>query len=72
MEKAHLREILIDQTEAFLNRTGLIERDLALSSYLDTSQVVVITGIRRCGKSSLLSLIRMALGEFLSTITLVS
>ncbi|MCA9488245.1 MAG: ATP-binding protein [Nanoarchaeota archaeon] len=62
MEKAHLREILIDQTEAFLNRTGLIERDLALSSYLDTSQVVVITGIRRCGKSSLLSLIRMALG----------
>lgn len=62
MEKAHLREILIDQTEAFLNRTGLIERDLALSSYLDTSQVVVITGIRRCGKSSLLSLIRMAMG----------
>lgn len=62
MEKAHLREILIDQTEAFLNRTGLIERDLALTSYLDTSQVVVITGIRRCGKSSLLSLIRMALG----------
>ena len=62
MEKAHLREILIDQKEAFLNRTGLIERDLALTSYLDTSQVVVITGIRRCGKSSLLSLIRMALG----------
>jgi len=58
MDKRHLREILIDQKEAFLNRGGLIKRDKPLDVYLKTGQVVVITGVRRCGKSSLLFLIK--------------
>lgn len=61
MDKLHLREILIDQKEVFQNKTGLIRRDLALDNYLNTGQVVVITGVRRCGKSSLMVLIKDAL-----------
>ena len=62
MEKNDLREILIDQKEAFQNKTGLIERDISLDMYLKTGQIVVITGVRRCGKSSLMFLIKEALG----------
>lgn len=58
MDKNILREILIDQKEIFLNRKGLIEREIPLDSYLSTQQVVVISGVRRCGKSSLLFLIK--------------
>jgi predicted AAA+ superfamily ATPase len=36
-------------------------RDLLLDGYLNTGKVVVITGVRRCGKSSLLFLIKEAL-----------
>ena len=61
MDKKHLREVLIDQKEAFENQSGLIERDLPLDGYLKTRQVVVISGVRRCGKSSLLFLIKEAL-----------
>ncbi|NEW84014.1 MAG: AAA family ATPase [Mariniphaga sp.] len=53
---------MIDQKEAFQNKTGLIKRDLVLDNYLSTSQVVVISGVRRCGKSSLLFLIKEAMG----------
>ena len=57
-----MQEILIDQKEVFRNKTGIIKRDLPLDDYLNTGQVVVITGVRRCGKSSLLFLIKEALG----------
>ena len=62
MEKKYLREILIDQKEVFQNKTDLIERDMPLDSYLKTGQIVVITGVRRCGKSSLMFLIKETLG----------
>jgi predicted AAA+ superfamily ATPase len=61
MNKRDLQEVLIDQKEVFENRTGLIQRDLSLDVYLKTNQIVVITGIRRCGKSSLMFLIKEAL-----------
>ena len=61
MDKRHLQEVLIDQKELFQSKTGIIDRDLLLDKYLNTSQVVVITGIRRCGKSSLLFLLKQAL-----------
>ncbi len=58
MDKRHLQEILIDQKGIFQNKTGLIRRNLDLNPYLNTAQVVVITGVRRCGKSSLMFLIK--------------
>ena len=61
MDKRQLQDILLDQKELFRTRKGIIERDLLLDPYLRTSQVVVITGVRRCGKSSLLFLIKEAL-----------
>jgi predicted AAA+ superfamily ATPase len=58
----------VDQKEAFQRKTGIIKRDLPLNKYLNTAQVVVITGVRRCGKSTLLFLIKEELqlseGEF--------
>lgn len=66
MDKRHLREVLVDQKEVFQNKSGIIKRDLPLDNYLNTSQIVVITGVRRCGKSSLLFLIKNELGLSLS------
>lgn len=57
-----LRNIAIDQKNAFMNKNGLIERDIDMEKFLSTSQVVVISGVRRCGKSSLLYLIKERLG----------
>lgn len=62
MEKQVLSAIMIDQKSHFSERSGLIDRDLDLNLYLNTQQVLVITGVRRCGKSSLLTLIRNKMG----------
>ena len=58
MNKERLTEILLDQKETFSTQSGLIERDITLDSYISTSLAVIITGVRRCGKSSLLFLIK--------------
>lgn len=62
MNKDRLREIILDQKEVFNNKKDLIKRDIELEKYIKTQQVVVISGIRRCGKSSLLYLIKEAMG----------
>ncbi len=56
-----LKEIYLDQKLAFNRKDNLIDRDIDLNSYLITLQIVVITGVRRSGKSSLLYLISKAL-----------
>lgn len=61
MEKQRLKEVVIDQKEVFLSKKGLIDRNITLDRFLTTSQIVVITGVRRCGKSSLMYLIKDAL-----------
>jgi uncharacterized protein len=58
MEKGHLKEILFDQRAVFNQPKELICRNVELESYIKTGQVVIISGIRRCGKSSLLYLIK--------------
>jgi len=58
MNKERLKEIILDQKEVFSVKSGLIERNIPLETYIKTSQIVVITGVRRCGKSSLLFLIK--------------
>lgn len=62
MEHTRLKEIVLDQLETFNRPRKLIERDIELGSYLKTGQVVIISGVRRCGKSSLLYLIKERLG----------
>ncbi len=57
MIKSALRQILIDQ-QIFLSRTeGLISRDIDINEILNSEEIIVLSGIRRCGKSSLLALI---------------
>ncbi len=58
MNRERLTEIFFDQKETFNSKKGLIDRDINLTPYIKTSQIVVITGVRRCGKSSLLFLIK--------------
>lgn len=58
MDKGRLKEILLDQRAVFNQPKKLIHRDVELESYIKTAQVVIISGIRRCGKSSLLYLIK--------------
>jgi len=64
MNKERLKEILLDQKDTFNKQQQLIDRDVVLDAAIASEQVVVITGVRRCGKSSLLYLIkeRMKLG----------
>ncbi len=57
MKKEALIKILLDQKEVFSSKKGLIERAVNLEPYISSSLVVVITGVRRCGKSTLLHLI---------------
>ena len=66
MQKERLKEIMIDQKEVFSQQKHLIERDVDYERYVQTKQVVIISGIRRCGKSSLLYLFknRMKLDDF--------
>ncbi|MDP2336748.1 MAG: ATP-binding protein [Bacteroidota bacterium] len=58
MIKDRLKEIMFDQKDVFNSRKHLIPRDIELDKYITTSQIVIISGIRRCGKSSLLLLIK--------------
>ena len=58
MNKERLKEIMFDQKEAFNSKTNLIEREINVDKYVATSQIVIISGIRRSGKSSMLYLIK--------------
>lgn len=63
MEKNKLKEVLQDQQVLFDNLNDLIEREVSLDSYMKGNEIVIITGIRRCGKSSLLKIISKKLKE---------
>lgn len=52
MQNDRLKEIMFDQKEAFNTKKDLVERDINLEKYITTAQVVVIAGVRRCGKST--------------------
>jgi predicted AAA+ superfamily ATPase len=58
MDKNRLKEIMFDQKDVFNSKKHLIPRDIELEKPISTSQIVIISGIRRCGKSSLLYLIK--------------
>ncbi len=61
MNKERLKEIMLDQREVFNNQTNLIARDVDLKKFIATGLIVIISGVRRCGKSSLLYLIKDAM-----------
>ena len=63
MDEIKLRMIIADQRESFLKSKSLIDRDINIDYYIKTKQIVIISGIRRSGKSSLLYLIHKKLNK---------
>lgn len=57
MIKSALRQIIIDQQRYLPYSECLIPRDIDISRIIRSEETVVLSGIRRCGKSSLLALI---------------
>ncbi len=59
MEKESLKELIIEHKDRFLARRDLLARDVQqeLGRYLAQREIIILTGVRRCGKSSLLRLI---------------
>lgn len=58
MEKTRLKELLTVHKQKFLSKTGLIRREVQqeISHFLPQREIILITGIRRSGKSSLMKL----------------
>ena len=50
----HLEEIIREQNERFVTQNPGIARDIDLEYYRNTSRIVVVSGVRRSGKSTLL------------------
>lgn len=56
MNANSLKQVIIDQKEIFNNRENIIERDISCT-FVSSKKISVVTGIRRCGKSTLMKLI---------------
>ncbi|MFH0925726.1 MAG: ATP-binding protein [bacterium] len=59
MDKEKIKALLIEHKERFISHTNLYPRDIlkTLDTYLQQREIIFLTGIRRCGKSSLMKLI---------------
>jgi len=54
MEIQILEDVLLDQKESFVGKSGFIGREVDFNKYREHDQIVVLSGVRRCGKSTLL------------------
>jgi predicted AAA+ superfamily ATPase len=59
MEKEKLKELIIGHKEKFLSRDGLVRREVQdkIANYITQREILIITGVRRSGKSSLMKLL---------------
>ncbi|MCD6570733.1 MAG: ATP-binding protein [Deltaproteobacteria bacterium] len=59
MEKEKLKELIIGHKENFLSRGGLVRREIQdkIANYIPQREILIITGVRRSGKSSLMRLV---------------
>jgi predicted AAA+ superfamily ATPase len=59
VEKENLKELIIEHKDRFLARRDLLPRDIQqeIGRYLPQREIIILTGVRRCGKTSLLRLI---------------
>lgn len=59
MHKEKIKQLIAEHRDRFLKSTDLIERDIqqVVKPFLQQREIIVISGVRRSGKSSLLKLI---------------
>lgn len=59
MEKEKLKELVIEYKDRFFAESNLISREIQknINRFLITKEIILITGVRRSGKSSLMKLI---------------
>jgi len=59
MENEKLKELIIEHKGRFLLRRDLIRREAQtlIEGYLSQREIIILTGVRRCGKSSLMHLV---------------
>ena len=59
MEKEKLKELIVGHKESFLSRDGLVRREIQdkIVDYIPQREILIITGVRRSGKSSLMKLL---------------
>ena len=57
MEKQKLKELIVQHTNFALQKKGLYPREVInVEKLLSRKEIIVITGVRRCGKSSLMKI----------------
>jgi len=64
MESTHIEEVVNDQTASFLKKEQGFERDIDFKEYIASKQIIVISGVRRSGKSTLLKQISLKIPQF--------
>ncbi|MBP9007359.1 MAG: AAA family ATPase [Methanospirillum sp.] len=66
MLKSALRQTIIDQQKILDFDEQYVPRDIPLESLLQSEEIIVLSGIRRCGKSTILTQLSKILdGKFL-------
>lgn len=63
MDKNLLKEIVLEQAKSFGNKKDIVYRAVT-PEFLKTKKISIITGIRRCGKSTLMKQIAEEGGDF--------
>jgi len=63
ISKIDLRKILADQKQEFFKEDEFIDREINVEPYLSNNLIILISGVRRCGKSTLMKIIRAKLLE---------
>ncbi len=52
MNQSDLEFVVSDQRDMFLSRPPGVFRQIDFDLYLNSEQIVIVSGIRRCGKST--------------------
>jgi uncharacterized protein len=65
ISSSQLEELVLSQKESFLSRDPGIPREVDSGPHTKTGSIVVITGIRRCGKSTLMRQLAAQYSDFL-------
>lgn len=63
MEKNLLKKIILDQQESFNKEEKYFKREINLEKYMSSEPIIIISGVRRSGKSTLLKIIRDRLNK---------